>query len=88
MSDDPRLPYAVRGGRKSGVVTFLCPSPQWALRKLADFEKAGYTAITVKGPGGASVTKADLDALVARETPTVGGGPISIDAPSAPELVA
>ena len=88
MSDDPRLPYAVRGGRKSGVVTFLCPTPQWALRKLADFEKAGYTAITVTGPGGATLTKTDLDALVANDTPTAAGGPVSIDAPSAPELMA
>ena len=67
---------------------WMCPTPQWALRKLADFEKAGYTAIAVTGLGGTTLTKADLDALVASETATAGGGPVSINAPSAPELVA
>lgn len=88
MSDDPRLPYTVRGERKDGVVTFRCPTAEWALRKLADYEKAGYINITVTGSDSTPLSEAELNVIVANDNGPDGGAPVDLDVPTAPALAA
>ena len=64
----PLRSYAVRGVTKRGTVTYNCPTPNWALRKLRDFEGQRYGDIRVTGPDGEPLTADDLEAL-ARGTP-------------------
>lgn len=53
----------VRGVTKRGSVTYRCPTPDWALRKLRDFEAKEYRDVSVAGPDGAPLTADDLEAL-------------------------
>ena len=62
----PAPAFVVTGRRRSGVVTYRCPTPEWALRKLTDFDRAGYTDIAVKGPDGRPIGQAELTRLVER----------------------
>ena len=83
MSDDPRLPYTVTGIYKNGFRRFLCPTPQWALRKVAEFERKGYTNITVTGPNG-PLTEAELLSLVEVPTRSGNGAAVSVAVSNAP----
>lgn len=68
---DQRRPYVVRGIAKNGIVTYRCPTADWALRKLRDSQTAERRDITVTGPDGMSLTEADLIGIVggSRTTP-------------------
>ena len=57
-------PFVVKGERRNGTVTYLCPSPEWALRKLADFAQAGYAGISATGPDGRPIGEDALAGLV------------------------
>ena len=82
MSDDRRLPYTVMGIYKKGLRTFLCPTPQWALRKVAEFERKGYTNITVTGPDG-PLTSDELHSLVEVPTRSGNGATVAVDVSNA-----
>jgi len=58
-------PFVVRARKPHGTATYNCPTSEWALKKLADFQAAGHDSITITGPDGQSLTEADLLALVA-----------------------
>ena len=79
---DPRRPYVVRGVAKHGIITYRCPTADWALRKLRDFEAAERQDITVTDPDGVLLTEADLIGLVEGS-----GAPPSEEAiPGAPQI--
>lgn len=63
---DGRAPaaYLVAGLRRNGKVTYRCPNAAWALRKLRDFQHAGYAEITVTAPDGAGLDEHALAVLV------------------------
>ena len=61
---DERRFYVVRGTAKNGVITYRCPTADWALRKLRDFEAAERKDITVTDPDGVMLTGADLIGIV------------------------
>ena len=56
--------YVVRGVARHGIITYRCPTADWALRKLRDFEAAERQDITVTDPDGVSLIEADLIGLV------------------------
>ncbi|SFM50253.1 hypothetical protein [Methylobacterium pseudosasicola] len=56
--------FVVRAQKPHGTATYHCPTPEWALKKLADFQAAGHDHITITGPDGQPLTEADLRALV------------------------
>ena len=57
--------FIVRATKPHGSATYRCPTPDWALKKLRDFQAAGHDSITVTGPDGRPLTEADLRAIVA-----------------------
>lgn len=57
-------PFIVRAKRPRGTVTYNCPTPEWALKKLRDFQAVSYENISVTGPSGQLLTEADLVALI------------------------
>ncbi|SFM88770.1 hypothetical protein [Methylobacterium pseudosasicola] len=57
-------PFAVRAKRPHGTVTYNCPTPEWALKKLRDFQSVSYENISVTGPGGQPLVEADLVAMI------------------------
>ncbi|MCJ2136638.1 hypothetical protein MKK69_21750 [Methylobacterium sp. J-026] len=61
---DQRRLYVVRGAAKNGIITYKCPTAEWALRKLRDFKAAGRQDITITDPDGVSLTEADLIGIV------------------------
>ncbi|MCJ2138065.1 hypothetical protein MKK69_29130 [Methylobacterium sp. J-026] len=61
---EQRRLYVVRGAARNGIVTYKCPTADWALRKLRDFRDAERQDITVTDPDGVSVTEADLVGIV------------------------
>ena len=87
MSDDPRLPYTVNGYFRKNLRVYRCSTPQWALRKLADFHKADYSGITITGPSG-PLTEAGLHRIITCETSESGGAPVDVGALAAPALAA
>jgi hypothetical protein len=61
---EQRRVYVVRGAAKNGIITYKCPTADWALRKLRDFKAAERQDITVTDPNGALLTEAELIGLV------------------------
>ncbi|MCJ2121211.1 hypothetical protein [Methylobacterium sp. J-077] len=57
-------PFVVRARKPHGTATYNCPTPEWALKKLADFRAAGHDSITITGPDGQPLAEADLRAMV------------------------
>ncbi|MCJ2140061.1 hypothetical protein [Methylobacterium sp. E-066] len=57
-------PFIVKAKRSHGTVTYNCPTPEWALKKLRDFQAASYENISVTGPNGQPLTEADLVAMI------------------------
>ncbi|MCJ2019496.1 hypothetical protein MKK84_19000 [Methylobacterium sp. E-065] len=57
-------PFIVKTKRPRGTVTYNCPTPEWALKKLRDFQEVGYENISVTGPGGQPLTEADLVTMI------------------------
>ena len=74
--------YVVRGVTKHGSVTYNCPTPDWALRKLRDFEGARYREVSVTGPDGQPMTEADL--IATGDVP--GAAPSEETIPAAPKV--
>ncbi|MGU3540390.1 hypothetical protein [Methylobacterium sp. A54F] len=58
------MPYIVSAAYRAGTVTYRCPTPEWALKKARDFERVGYTGMTITGPSGKKLTLARLTAKV------------------------
>jgi hypothetical protein len=57
-------PFIVKAKRSYGTVTYNCPTPEWALKKLRDFQTVSYENISVTGPNGHPLTEAELVAMV------------------------
>lgn len=79
---DKRRLYVVRGVAKHGIITYNCPTPEWALRKLRDFKAAHYQDISVADPDGGSLTEADL-VVIAEAS---GAAPSDEAMPAAPQV--
>lgn len=77
---EPRRFYVVRGSRSKGTVTYNCPTPEWALRKLRDFKAAKYEDITITAPDGSTLTETDLIGIV----DGTGAAPSETAIPAAP----
>lgn len=60
--------YVVRASRAKGTVTYNCPTPEWALRKLRDFIAAHYKDISVTDPDGRPLSEAALEARISGVT--------------------
>ena len=60
---EQRRVYVVRGAAKNGIITYKCPTAEWALRKLRDFKAAERQDITVTDPNGALLTETELIGL-------------------------
>ncbi|MCJ2091308.1 MULTISPECIES: hypothetical protein [unclassified Methylobacterium] len=58
-------PFVVRARKPHGTATYNCPTPEWALKKLSDFQAAGHDSISITGPDGQLLSEAELRALVA-----------------------
>lgn len=74
-SQNAPLPYTVTGRRKNGTITFHCPTADWALRKLNDFERSGYAGIAVTDSEGRALDEQALRDAVAQtdaEEPVAG----------------
>ncbi len=87
MTTEP--PFTVRARKLHGTITYRCPTPEWALKKLHDFQAATYDDISVIGPDGLSLTEADLmskvdgpngDASAARQVSAAAQASASISA--------
>lgn len=74
--------YIVRSAAKNGIITYKCPTADWALRKLRDFKAAGRQNITVTDPDGAPLTEADLIGVVEG----TGAAPSEDVIPAAPQI--
>ncbi|WP_267427033.1 hypothetical protein [Methylobacterium sp. GC_Met_2] len=61
---EQRCRYVVRGAAKNGIITYKCPTADWALRKLRDFKTADRQDITVTDPDGTPLSEAELIGLV------------------------
>lgn len=57
----PNHPYVVRGTSKNGSVTYLCPTPEWAVRKHRDLMTSGLSDVTITGPEGQVLSLIDLE---------------------------
>jgi hypothetical protein len=79
---EPRRSYIVRGASKAGAVTYMCPTADWALRKVRDFKAAGRDNISVTDPDGLVVTEADLIGIVEGS----GAAPSEEAVPAAPQI--
>ncbi|WP_267360050.1 MULTISPECIES: hypothetical protein [unclassified Methylobacterium] len=79
---EQRCRYVVRGAAKNGIVTYKCPTADWALRKLRDFKAADYQNIIVTDPDGALLTEADLIGMVEGS----GAAPSEEVIPAAPQI--
>jgi hypothetical protein len=55
--------YIVRGTAKNGTVTYKCPTPEWAVRKYRDLTARNLTDVEITGPGGQSLSLADLESV-------------------------
>ncbi|MER2217744.1 hypothetical protein [Methylobacterium brachiatum] len=56
--------FVVRARKSHGTATYNCPTAEWALRKLGDFQAAGHDSISIVGPDGQSPTEAELRAMI------------------------
>ena len=56
--------YVVRAQSRGGTVTYNCPTPEWALRKLRDFKNSQYTDIVAVDPDRQTIGERALEALV------------------------
>jgi len=56
--------FVVRAKRSYGTITYNCPTAEWALKKLRDFQAAGYQSISVMAPDGAALDEAELISIV------------------------
>ena len=54
----------MRARKSHGTATYNCPTAEWALRKLGDFQAAGHDSISIVGPDGQSLTEAELRAMI------------------------
>lgn len=79
---EPRRFYVVQGASKAGAVTYMCPTADWALRKMRDFKAAGRENIRVTDPDGFVVTEADLIGIVEGS----GAVPSEEAVPAAPQI--
>jgi hypothetical protein len=79
---ETRRLYVVRGVAKHGTITYNCPTPEWALRKLRDFKAAQYQDISVVDPDGGSLAEADL--VIIAKAP--GAAPSAEALPAAPQV--
>ena len=79
---EQRNVYVVRGAAKNGIITYKCPTAEWALRKLRDFKAAERQDITVTDPDGAPLTEADLIGIVEGS----GAAPTEEAIPAAPQI--
>lgn len=78
---EQRRLYVVWGAAKNGIITYKCPTAEWALRKLRDFQAAGRQDITVSDLDGVSLTEAALVGIVEGS-----GTPLTDEAvPAAPQ---
>jgi hypothetical protein len=59
-------PFVVRVDKPRVTVTYNCPTAEWALRKLSEFQAAGHANIIITGPDGQPLAEADLFAMVNR----------------------
>jgi hypothetical protein len=57
--------FVVQARKSHGTATYNCPTAEWALRKLGDFQAAGHDSVSIVGPGGQTLTEAELRAMVA-----------------------
>ena len=71
-------PFVVRASTARGNITCNCPTPEWALRKLRDFLKAGHSDISIIGPDGEVLTKTTLVEMV-EGTPAASGAPAGLE---------
>ncbi|MCJ2068139.1 hypothetical protein MKK75_04820 [Methylobacterium sp. J-030] len=79
---DQRRLYVVRGAAKNGIITYKCPTAEWALRKLRDLKTAERQDITVTDPDGAQLTEAELISIVEGS----GAAPADEALPAAPQI--
>ena len=79
---ETRRLYIVRGVAQKGIVTYNCPTADWALRKLRDFKAAERRDITVTNPDGALLTEAELVGIVEGS----GAAPSDEATPAAPQI--
>ena len=79
---DQRRLYIVRGTAKKGTITYKCPTADWALRKLRDFQAAGHQDISATDPDGILLTEADLLGSVEGS----GAAPSEEAIPAAPQI--
>jgi hypothetical protein len=56
--------FIVRAKVPYGTVTYNCPTAEWALRKLRDFQAAGYESISITAPDGTALHEADLVSIL------------------------
>jgi hypothetical protein len=79
---DQRRLYVVQGAARNGIVTYKCPTAEWALRELRDFKAADRQDITVTDPDGTPLTEADLIGIVEGS----GAAPTEEAIPAAPQI--
>ena len=79
---EQRRLYVVRGAAQNGIITYKCPTAEWALRKLRDFKAADRRDITVTDPDGTLLTEADLIGIVEGS----GAAPSEEVIPAAPQI--
>ena len=79
---EPRRLYVVRGIAPRGLITYNCPTADWALRKLRDLKAADRRNVTVTDPDGNSLLEADLIGIVEGS----GAAPSEEAMPEAPQI--
>ena len=79
---EQRRVYVVRGAAKNGIITYRCPTADWALRKLRDLQAAERQDITVTDPDGVPVTEEELVAIMERS----GAAPSERSLSAAPQI--
>ncbi|MCJ2016701.1 hypothetical protein MKK84_04550 [Methylobacterium sp. E-065] len=79
---EQRRLYIVRSAAKNGIITYKCPTAEWALRKLRDFEAAGRQNITVTDPDDGPLTEADMIGILEGS----GAAPAEETLPAAPQI--